>query len=362
MSDITLRHTDGAAVQFEPVTGERRELLKRTIGADLADNELDLFIAVCNRRRLDPFVGQIHAVKRRDWNGKLNDGKGGYEEKLTIQTGIDGYRLVADRTHQRDGIDGPWWCDDSGVWREAWFSKDPPAAAKVIVYRKGHTRGYVGIAHWAEYVQTYKDKQGNVQPTSMWRGMPAGQLAKCAEALASRKAFPEELSGIYTDEEMGQADETPAGLAATQAAPASPAAPASLPTHQQIDAAANTAAAVLLAKHAPPDYQDAVKQAASTMTSERWETWSRRAPLGEWQVVLHHALQSIETSAPGRAELRHRPVARPTPESVSAMTPGADHQSDPAADAPTRSWAAAAESSKAPSGTGQIRPLTWGNW
>jgi hypothetical protein len=81
-----------------------------------------------------------------------------------------------------------------------WLSKEPPAAAKVTVLRNGAP--YSAVALFSEYAQTTKD--GNL--TQMWRDKGALMIAKCAEALALRKAFPQDLSGIYTAEEMAQAD------------------------------------------------------------------------------------------------------------------------------------------------------------
>jgi phage recombination protein Bet len=318
MTELTIHRSNSDTVSFEPISGERKALLKRTIAKDLTDDEMDLFVAVCNRRRLDPFVKQIHAVKRRQWNSKLNDGKGGYEEVMVIQTGIDGYRLVADRTHQRDGVEGPWWCDDSGEWRDVWLADGHPSAAKIIVYRKGHTRGYVGIAHWAEYVQTYKDKQGNWVPVQMWQSMPAGQLAKCAEALASRKAFPEELGGIYTDEEMGQAEEGPIAGAVTPTPAPAMAATGSVPTIQQIQRLRSKDEATDLVR-AHRGFSAYVSRAITEMHGIGPEVdWWPRASVRERREVLEYAVELAD-------QQEHETVgAGPSPDPAPAPT------SDPA--------------------------------
>lgn len=169
---------------------EKLDLLKRTLAADanLTNAELQLFGSVCERKGLDPFAGQIHVSKR-----------GG---KLIIQTGIDGFRLIAERTRNYAGQDPPQWCGPDGQWTDVWVGKAPPVAARVNVYRKDWQRPMTAVALWEEYKQLTRDGSIN----QMWRTRGASQLAKCAEALALRKAFPQDLSGLYTSDEMGQAD------------------------------------------------------------------------------------------------------------------------------------------------------------
>jgi len=169
------------------------ELLKRTIAQDATDTELSMFIQNCKRYGLDPFTGQIHAVKRWDSNAG--------REVMSVQVGIDGFRLIADRTGKWTGTKGPYWCDKDGEWTDVWLKDTSPAAAKVGVLRSDFSEPRWGIARWDAYVAT---KKGG-DPTFMWRKMPAHMLAKCAEALALRSAFPNDLSGLYTDAEMDQA-------------------------------------------------------------------------------------------------------------------------------------------------------------
>ena len=161
---------------YNNITPAQVDLIKSQIAVGATDDELKLFLHVADKSGLDPLSRQIYFIKRSG--------------KMTIQTGIDGFRAVADRTGQYVGSSDPVFEDNGKI----------PAKATVTVNKVvgGVVGNFTATARWEEY---YPGKSQGF----MWDKMPHTMLGKCAEALALRKAFPAQLSGLYTGDEMDQA-------------------------------------------------------------------------------------------------------------------------------------------------------------
>ena len=175
--------------EVQPFTEEQIGVLKNTLCKGLTKDDFAVFLYACSRTGLDPFMRQIYPIPRQEnVNGK-------WETKMTIQTGIDGYRLIAERTGKYAPGRAPGWAydKDGNIHYSTAFVKKQTA--------DGTWHEVSAVAFYSEYVQVKKDGS----PTRFWQKMGHNQLAKCAEALALRKAFPAQLSGIYTQEEMQQA-------------------------------------------------------------------------------------------------------------------------------------------------------------
>ncbi|QHO91956.1 phage recombination protein Bet [Actinomyces sp. 432] len=169
--------------------------------ADASPADLAVFLHQAQRTGLDPFARQLYMIGRYDRRSGRT--------KQTIQTGIDGLRLVAARRAERMGvplsISAAEYADPrTGDFRPVLPAGVAPLAARVTVRLGDGT--YEATAYLSEYAQTGRDGS----PTGMWARMPMTMLGKCAEAQALRKACPMDLSGIYTAEEMQQADQAAA--------------------------------------------------------------------------------------------------------------------------------------------------------
>lgn len=162
-------------------------VVKQMYADKLTIPEFHIFAYACKRTGLDPAGNQIYPIVRG------SDEKG--NRKMVIQTGIDGFRLIAERTERYSpGKEPVYEYDQQGklVSATSFIKKQTSDGTWHDVSAK---------AYWNEYAQIYNGK-----PAQFWAKMPHVMLAKCAEAIALRKAFPADFSGIYTTEEMGQSD------------------------------------------------------------------------------------------------------------------------------------------------------------
>jgi phage recombination protein Bet len=179
-------------------TETQRAALAQIGVADAPRGDQLVLLHVAQRTGLDPFARQIYMIGRKD-----DDAEGG--KKYTIQTGIDGFRVISERHPQYAGVGDAEWCGQDGVWHDVWVEKGPPVAARYTVYRKDWDHPVRAVAHFAEYAQT----KYSGEPVAKWRTSPALMIAKCAEALARRRAFPQDLAAVYSDEEMDHVDNPP---------------------------------------------------------------------------------------------------------------------------------------------------------
>lgn len=168
------------------------QTVKDLVAPDATNQELLLFAEYCKSTGLNPLASQIHFVKR-----------GG---KASFQTSIDGYRLIAERAGSYAGNDDYRFDEGMDEYSHVKSGRGNPVTATSTIYKivSGQRVPFTATARWDEYFPG--EAKG-----FMWKKMPYLMLGKCAEALALRKAFPNDLSGLYTDDEMAQADKNTEG-------------------------------------------------------------------------------------------------------------------------------------------------------
>ena len=162
-------------------------LIRQHIAPEATAGEFALFIYDAQSRGLNPLKKQIYFVK--------------YAGKPSHQVSIDGYRSIAESTGKYDGQTAVVYGDDIHY---KGTDKVVPEWAEVGIFRKGSAHPFIARVYFEEFAQTFKGVLG-----SQWAQRPRHMLAKCAESLALRKAFPEQLAGLYTTSEMAE-DEMPA--------------------------------------------------------------------------------------------------------------------------------------------------------
>lgn len=192
---------------------------------------IKLALGYCKAQGLDPMTKPVHIVPM---NVKVKGPKGAkdtYEDRDVIMPGIELYRTKAARTGEYAGCSEPEfgppqkisfkekkWVDNAdGSRSEKWLEGAVlyPEWCRVTVRRlvDGHIVEFTAIEFWDEnYATQGRDSEA---PNAMWKKRPRGQIAKCAEAQALRKGFPEvgalptaeELTGKTIDETGSVVDE-----------------------------------------------------------------------------------------------------------------------------------------------------------
>ena len=178
-----------AKVENEPMFNQEQiNLMTKTVARGASIDELKLFLYTANKAGLDPLLRQVHFVKRR-----VKQPDGTYTGVGTIQVGIDGLRAIAERTKQYAGSEDIVYDDESKI---------NPSKASATVHRiiGGQRVPFTATARWKEFAPSGKQN-------FMWTKMPYHMLGKVAEAQALRKAFPQDMSGLYIDEEMHKQDQ-----------------------------------------------------------------------------------------------------------------------------------------------------------
>lgn len=181
------------------------DLIKKTLlvlpkGMDpreVTDMELALCFAQAKERNLRPLAKQCYFIK---WTK---------DSQLECYPSWDGLIKQAIDTDEYEGMEGPFFSSDGVHWTEAWLEDEPPAAAKCLVYRKGHRVPTTGVATWKASCRFYSRWDKNLgrsvptkDPLPMWQTDGPGQLGKCAKRIAVRTAFPLEVDDPISPEQL----------------------------------------------------------------------------------------------------------------------------------------------------------------
>lgn len=212
-----------AVAQLRPglsVTDEQDliEVLETSFYPGAARESIAMVLGYCKAAGLDPMQRPVHIVPMWDTKaGRMRD---------VVMPGIGMYRTGAARTGQYAGIDEPVFGPDI-KGDVGGLTLTYPQWCRVSVKRalpSGAVVEFTAVERWLENYAAKGGKERSRAPNSMWERRPYGMLAKCAEAQALRKAFPELGSAPTAEEMIGQAIELEA-VAAPVAQPAPPAIP-----------------------------------------------------------------------------------------------------------------------------------------
>lgn len=195
MNQMTARAA-GTELITEDQAAAMRTAMKTSLYPGASDASVDLVLAYCKAAGLDPMKKPVHIVPM--WDSKAR------ETRDVVMPGIGLYRTDAARTGEYAGMSkpvfGPTITERIGS-REVSY----PEWCEVTAYRQlpsGHIAEFTAQEYWIENYAPKGGKDQDQTPNAMWSKRVRGQLAKCAEAQALRKAFPEAVGSQPTAEEM----------------------------------------------------------------------------------------------------------------------------------------------------------------
>ena len=153
-NDIELRKADTGLAQ--PAWESKIDLIKQTVAKGTTNQELEMFLYQARRTGLDPLSRQIHCIVR------FSTRNGQKERNLSIQTGIDGYRLIADHTGRYAGSDDYRFDEGLSEYEHIQTGRGDPVTATVTVHKivQGQRVPFTASCRWSEY---YPGEKGGFQ-------------------------------------------------------------------------------------------------------------------------------------------------------------------------------------------------------
>lgn len=155
--------------------------------AKITDSEVMLFLELCKRQKLDPFVtGEVFLIK--------------YKEGVPAQT-VVGYNTYKRRAEENPNYLGK----EEGI--VVLRGNDIVKKDGACLYpQEKLLGGWCKVSYLKNGYQVYSYKECEMseyrQDNTMWRTKPAMMICKVAVSQALRDAFPKEMNGLYTAEEL----------------------------------------------------------------------------------------------------------------------------------------------------------------
>lgn len=226
MNTAVAERSAGTVVSIDDFRATRAEMigvLQSSLYPGAKPESVEMVLGYCTAAGLDVMQKPVHIVPMKVKTGKKdNYGNDQYENRDVVMPGVGLYRVQASRTGQYAGMDAP----EFGPNKEFAYSKKVrewvdgengkrkpidkfenavlvyPEWCRVTVYRlvNGARCPFPAVEFWTENYATASS--GSDAPNAMWERRPRGQLVKCAEAQALRKAFPDAVGSAPTAEEM----------------------------------------------------------------------------------------------------------------------------------------------------------------